>query len=155
MKSSLDSSNFLEEISILSHSIVFLISLQWLWRKAFLSLLGTLWNSAFQWTYFMGFLFLLPFPSLFSAICMASSENNFVFLHFIFLGMVLITASCTMSWTFVYSSSGTPSIKCNPLNLFVTFTVWLWESWCRSHLNGLVVFPSFFNLSLNLAIRSS
>ena len=25
----------------------------------------------------------------------------------------------------------------------------------RSYLNGLVVFPTFFNLSLNLAIRSS
>ena len=28
-------------------------------------------------------------------------------------------------------------------------------SWFRSYLNGLVVFPTFFNLSLNLAIRSS
>ena len=27
--------------------------------------------------------------------------------------------------------------------------------WFRSYLNGLVVFPTFFNLSLNLAIRSS
>ena len=27
--------------------------------------------------------------------------------------------------------------------------------WFRSYLNGLIVFPTFFNLSLNLAIRSS
>ena len=34
---------------------------------------------------------------LFSAICEASSDNHFAFLHFFFLGMVLIPASCTMS----------------------------------------------------------
>ena len=32
---------------------------------------------------------------------------HFVFLHFFFLGMVLITASCTMSQTSIHSSSGT------------------------------------------------
>ena len=46
MKCSLDISNFLEEISSLSHSIVFLyIFLHWSLRKAFLSLLAILWNS--------------------------------------------------------------------------------------------------------------
>ena len=49
MKCSLVISNFLEEISSLSHSIVFSISLHWLLRKAFLSLLAILWNSAFKW----------------------------------------------------------------------------------------------------------
>ena len=38
----------------------------------------------------------LPLASLlFSAICKASSDSHFAFLHFFFLGMVLITASCT------------------------------------------------------------
>ena len=37
------------------------------------------------------------------------SDNHFAFLHFFFLGMVLITASCTMSQTSVNSSSGTLS----------------------------------------------
>ena len=46
---------------------------------------------------------------LFSAICKASSDNHFVFLHFFFLGMVLITASYTMSWTLIHISSGTLS----------------------------------------------
>ena len=32
---------------------------------------------------------------------------HFAFLHFFFLGMVLITASCTMSQTSIHSSSGT------------------------------------------------
>ena len=44
---------------------------------------------------------LTPMPlasCLISAICNASSENYFAFLHFFFfLGMVWITASCTMS----------------------------------------------------------
>ena len=75
MNCSLDSSNFLQEISSLSHSIVFLlyclsfpfycfplfllyclslgllISLHWSLRKAFVSLLAILWNSAFKWIY--------------------------------------------------------------------------------------------------------
>ena len=39
----------------------------------------------------------LPFDSLLSlAICKASSGNYFDFLDFLFLGMVLVTASCTM-----------------------------------------------------------
>ena len=50
MKCSLGISNFLEEISSLSHSIVFLF-LHWSLRKAFLSLLVILWNSVFQWVY--------------------------------------------------------------------------------------------------------
>ena len=50
----------------------------------------------FRWIYLS--FFPLPFVSLlFSAICKASSDNRFAFLHFFFLGMVLITASCTMS----------------------------------------------------------
>ena len=54
-------SNFLEEISSLSHSIVFLY-LHWSLRKAFLSLLAILWNSAFKWVYFS--FSPLPFASL-------------------------------------------------------------------------------------------
>ena len=46
----------------------------------------------------ISFLFPLLFASLLlSAICKASSDNHFAFLHFFFMGMVLITASCTMS----------------------------------------------------------
>ena len=78
------------------------ISLHWSLRKAFLSLLAILWDSAFKWVYLS--FFPLPLASLlFSAICKASADNHFAFLHFFFLGMVLITASCTMSWTSVHS----------------------------------------------------
>ena len=82
------------------------ISLHWSLRKAFLALLAILWNSAFKGIY----LSFSPLPLaslLFSAICKASSDNHFAFLHFFFLGMVLITASCTVSWTSVRNSSGT------------------------------------------------
>ena len=84
------------------------ISLHWSLRKAFLSLLATLWNSAFRWIY----LSISPLPLaslLFWAICKASSDNHFAFVHFFFLGMVLITTSCIISWTSIYSSSGTLS----------------------------------------------
>ena len=84
------------------------ISLHFSLRKAFLSLLAILWNSAFKWVYLS--FSPLPFTSLlFIAMCKASSDNHFAFLHFIFLGMVLITDSCTMSQTSVHSSSGTLS----------------------------------------------
>ena len=84
------------------------ISLHWSLRKAFLSLLAILQISAFKWAYLS--FSPLPFTSLlFSAICKASSDNHFVSWHFFYLGMVLISASCTMSWTSIHSSSGTLS----------------------------------------------
>ena len=111
MKCSLGVSNFLEEISSLSHSVVFLhFFLNWWLRKAFLSLLTILWNSAFRCFYF-SFSALLFSSILFTAICKASPDSHFAFLHFFSLGMVLIPVSCTMSQTFVHSSSGTLSIK--------------------------------------------
>ena len=78
------------------------ISLHWSLREAFLSLLAILWNSAFRRVY----LSLSPLPLaslLFSDICKASSDSHFAFLHFFSLGMVLTTASCTMSQTIIHS----------------------------------------------------
>ena len=43
---------------------------------------------------------------LFTAICKASPDRHFAFLHFFPMGMVLIHVSCTMSRTSVHSSSG-------------------------------------------------
>ena len=51
MNCSLGISNFLEEIPSLPHSFIFLYSLPWSLRKAFLSVLAILWNSAFRWIY--------------------------------------------------------------------------------------------------------
>src|SRR5574337_864157 len=96
MKSSLGISNFLEEISSLSRSIVFVYCFALIAEEGFLSLLAILWNSAFKWVY-LSFIPLLFTSLLFTAICKASSDSHFVFLHFFFLGMVLIPVSCTMS----------------------------------------------------------
>ena len=48
----------------------------------------------------------------------------------------MVTASYTMSWTSVHSSSGTLSIRSNPLNIFVTSTVYTASytmSWTSVH----------------------
>ena len=60
------------------------ISLHLSLRKAFLSLLVILCNSAFKWVY-LSFSPLLFTSLLFTAICKASSESHFAFLH-LFLG---------------------------------------------------------------------
>ena len=85
------------------------ISLHWSLRKAFLSLLAILLNSAFRCLYlsFSPFFFA---SLLFTAICKASSDSHLDFLHFFFLGMVLIPVSCTMSWTSIHSSGWRHSI---------------------------------------------
>ena len=97
---------FLKRSLVLPILLFSSIFLQWLLRKAFLSLLAIFWNSAFKWVYLS--FSPLPFASfLFSAICKASLDNHFAFSHLFFLRVVLITASYTMSQTSVYSSSGT------------------------------------------------
>ena len=77
MKCSLGISDFLEEISSLSHSICFPLFLCiFHFRKAFLSLLAILWNSGFKWVCLS--FSPLPFTSLLStATCEASSDNHF------------------------------------------------------------------------------
>ena len=113
---------FLKRSLVFSILLVSSISLQCSLRKAFLSFLAILWNSAFRWVY-LSFCPLLSASSPFSAIYKTSSGNHFASLHLFFLGMVLITAYCTMSWTSGYSSSATLYIRTKPLNLFVTSTV--------------------------------
>ena len=107
MKCSLGVSNFFEEISSLSHSIVFFYFFAlYLQRLSYFSLLffGTLHSNGCIFPFLLCLSLLL-----FSAICRASSDSHFAFLHFFFLGMVLITASYTMLWTSVHSFSGTLS----------------------------------------------
>ena len=104
MKCSLGISNFLEEISSLSHSIVFLCFFTLITEEGFLISLCYSLELCIQ----MGIFSFSPLPLaslLLFAICKASSDNHFAFLHFLFLGMVLITASCTISQTSVHSSS--------------------------------------------------
>ena len=73
MKCSLGISDFLEEISSLSHSVVFLYFFALITEGGFLPLLAILWNSAFKWVY-LSFFPLLFASLLFTAICKASSD---------------------------------------------------------------------------------
>ena len=72
------------------------ISLHWSLRKAFLSLLEIFFGFSIEMGISFLFSFAFCFP-LFTAVCKASSERHFAFMHFFFLGMVLIPVSCTMS----------------------------------------------------------
>ena len=110
------------EISRLSHSIVFLYFFA-LFIEEHLLISPCFSETAFSWVYLS--LFPLPFASLLSlAICKASSDSHFAFLRFFFFGMAFVTASYTVLWTSIHSSSGTLSTGSNPLNLFVTSTVY-------------------------------
>ena len=80
------------------------ISLHCLFKKAFLSLLAILWNSAFTWVY-LSFSPLLLASFLSSAIYKASSGNHFAFLHFFSLEMVLVTISCAVLSCSIVSNS--------------------------------------------------
>ena len=74
----------LVSLTFLKRSLVFPIllfssfSLHWSLKKAFLSLLAILWNSAFRCVY-LSFSPLLFTSPLFTAICKASSDSHFVF----------------------------------------------------------------------------
>ena len=147
MKCSLGISNFLEEM----FPILLFCSISLLWlRKAFLPLLAILWNSVFRWVYLS--FFLLPVASLlFSAICKASTDNHFAFLHFFSWGWF---------W-FWYNVTGLLPIVLQAVCLSDLIS-WTYLSLLQYnhkgfdlYLNGLVVFHTFFNLSLNFGIRSS
>ena len=73
-----------------------------LWeRLSYLHLLF-FWNSAFKWEYLSFSPWL--FTSLLStAICKASPDSHFAFLHFFSMGIVLIPVSCTMSRISIHS----------------------------------------------------
>src|SRR5574337_130309 len=123
MKYSLDISNFLEEISSLSHSVVFhFVAL--IAEEGFLISPCYSLELCLQMGIFFLFSFAFHFPS-FHSYCKAFSDSHFAFLHFFFLGMVLIPVSYTMSRTSIHSSSGTLSIRSSHLNLFLTSTVQL------------------------------
>ena len=78
---------------------------------------GTLHSVAYIFPFLPYLLFLL-----FSQLFVGPPQTTF--LHFFFMGMVLITTSRTVLWISIHSSSGTLSTRFNPLNLFVTSTVY-------------------------------
>ena len=100
------------------------------------------------------FAFLLFASPLSLAICKASSDNHFAFLLFFSFGLLLFTASYTIVCNSIHNSSCTLSTKSNSFNLFINSTAYSLGIWFKLYLAGLVVFPTFFSLSLNFAIRS-
>ena len=120
MKCSLGIPSFLEETSSLSDSIVFLYFFALITEvDSPISPCYTL--ELYTQTVYLSFSTLPITSFLFTAICKASSDNHCTFLHFFFLGKVLIPTSCTESQTSFHGSSGTLSIRSNPLNLLVMF----------------------------------
>ena len=107
MKCSLCISNFLEEISSFSDSIVFLYFFALITEEGFLISPSILWNLNSNGYIFP---FLLCFSLLFfSQLFLRPPQTAILLLHFFFLGMVLIPVTCTMSRTSVHRSSGTLS----------------------------------------------
>ena len=102
MKCSLGISTFLEEISSLSHSVVFLYFFALITEESFLISSCYSLELCIQMLY-LSFSPLSLASRLLSAICKASSDNHFAFLHFFFFEMVLITTYCTVLQTSVNS----------------------------------------------------
>ena len=117
MKCSLSISNFHEEISSHSHSIVSLYFFALIIEEVFL--ISSCYSLELCIQMLISFSRLPLASLLFSAICKPSSDNHFAFVHFFFLGIVLINAPYTMA----RSSLGTLSIRSISLNLFFTSTV--------------------------------
>ena len=120
MKCSLHISNFLEEISSLSHSIVFLYFFALITEEGFL--ISSCYSLELCIQMGIYFLFFFALASLlFTAIYKASSDNHFAFCTSFSWGWsFLIPVSFPMSGTSIHSSPGTLSIRSCPLNLFLT-----------------------------------
>ena len=111
MNCSLGISNFLEEISSLSHSVVSLCFFALITEEGFLISPSYSLELCIQMLIsFLCFL-LLFFSQLFVRPLWTAI---LAFLHFFSMGMVLIPVSCKMSQTSVHSSSGTLSIRSSP-----------------------------------------
>ena len=131
MKCSLGISDFLERIANLSQTIVFFYFFALFLKKPFLSLL---WNLSliFLLISYLSYLFFgilhseeYIFPFLLCLLLLFVSQlfvrppktTTLPFCISFFLGMILITTSCTVLGTSIHSSSGILSIRYNPLNM--------------------------------------
>ena len=115
MKCSLGISNFLEEISSLSHSVV-LYFFALVDEEGFLISPYYFWKSAFKWVY-LSFSPLVFTSLLFTAICKASPDSHFAFLHFFSVGM-MVGGVCYISVLL----SKISSLACS-LSLFLSFSL--------------------------------
>ena len=153
MNFTLGISNFLEEISVFSILLCSSISLHWSLRKAFLSLLAILWNSAFKWVY-LSFSFFAFSVLFFSRLFVRPPQTAIL--------PFSISSSCGWFWSLPpVQCYEPPSIVLQVLDLsdlipWIYFSLPLYNrKEFMSYLNDLVFFPTFFNLSLNFTIRRS
>ena len=144
-------SNFLEEISSLSHSNIFLYYSALITEEVFL-----ISPCYLELSIQMGISFLFSFAFTFSSSQLLVRPPQTTVLLF----------CSTFSWGWCWSLS---PIRCHEPPCIVLQALCLSDliSWIhlslllhnskefKSYLNGLVVFPTFFNLRLNLAKRSS
>ena len=118
MKCPLGISNFLEEISSLSHSVVFLYFFALIAEEGFLISPGYSLELCIEMG--ISFLFSLLFASLhFTAICKASSDNHFAFLHFFSMGMENWASKFTLGPLQKFSEA------CCSLSLLCQWGVWV------------------------------
>ena len=153
MKFSLGFTNFLEEISSLSHSNIFLISLPWsLGRLLYLSLLffGSLHSHGYIFTFLLC-LFLVFFSQLFGR----PPQTTILPFRISFSwgwSWSLPPVQCHLSLSIVLQalclSDIIPWIYCHSHSIIIRDLI-------RSYLNGLVAFLTFFNLRLHFSLRSS
>ena len=144
MKCSLGISTFLKRSLVFPTLLFASISLHWSPRKAFLCFLATLWNSAFRWMF-------LSFSPL--------SLARLLFQPFARPPQTTFCLFCiSFSWGWSRSLSLVQSHE--PLSLvlhalclpdiicwiYLSLSLYNHEIWFQSCLNGLVVFPTFFNL---------
>ena len=118
-ENSLDISNLLEETSSLCHSIVFLYFFALFTLEDFL--ISPCYSLELCIQMSISFLFSFAFHFSFLHSYLSGLLRQQVCF---FLGMVLIPVSCTVSHTSIHSSSGTLSIRSNPLNLFLTLNLY-------------------------------
>ena len=136
MKCSLGISNFLNEISSLSHSVVFLYFFALIAEEGFL--ISPCYSLELCIQMGISFLFSLPFASLlFTAICKASPDSHFAFLHFFSMGMVLIPVSSTMSQTSSNCQKKYISLKKMFFLNYVNETMYL--TWRSVFLQGMTI----------------
>ena len=130
MKYSFGISNFLEEISSLSHSTCFLYFLALISEEGFLISPFYSLEICIQMNIYFLFSFAFHFSSFHS--CLYSLlQQPIYFFAFLFLGDGLIPAFCTILWTSVHRSSGTlsdltpwiylslPLYSCKRFDLFI------------------------------------
>ena len=144
-------SNFLEEISSLSHSVVCLYFFALISEEGFL--ISSCYSSELCIQMLISFLFSFPFH-FFSQLFVRPPQRAIL--------LFCISFPWGRSWSLsaVQCHEAPPIVRqalyLSNLVPWIYFSLPLYNhKGFRSYLNGLVVFPTFFNLSLNLTIRSS